>query len=125
VYHGDLDTPKTTKSAREGALGPETIADLQQWAKLRLDPSPDAFVFPSENLKSPIRCDNLWHRWIGPKAQTDRHGVGELSGDAASERQLRTIKAERIRKHPPTSGVLILVLAWMYTQAQIWLRDCR
>lgn len=70
TYHGDLDTPKTLKSARQGALGPETIADFNEWEKLRFDRSPDAFVFPSENLKTPIRCDNLWHRWIGPKLKS-------------------------------------------------------
>jgi integrase len=70
TYHGDLDTPKTMRSARAGALGPATMADFREWAKLRLDPSPDAFVFPSENLKTPIRCDNLRHRSMGPKLKS-------------------------------------------------------
>jgi integrase len=28
---------------------------------------PDAWVFPSETGKTPLRTDNLWHRYTGPK----------------------------------------------------------
>ena len=38
--------------------------------KLKLlsgDPGPDAWVFPSETLKTPLAKDNCWRRWIAPK----------------------------------------------------------
>jgi integrase len=54
VCRGDLDTPKTKKSVRVGALSLATIQDLKAWLELRHDPSPDGFVFPSEKLSTPL-----------------------------------------------------------------------
>jgi integrase len=39
---------------------------------MAVDPSPDAWVFPSEKLTTPIRKDNLWRRDFEPQLK----GVG-------------------------------------------------
>jgi integrase len=67
VYRGKLDSPKTRKSARVGALSLATLEDLNAWRALRRDSNPDGFVFPSENLNTPLGRDNLWRRCIQPK----------------------------------------------------------
>lgn len=67
VYHGDIDTPKSPKSVRKAALGGSLMSDVEQWRAVSLNTGPDAWVFPSETGKTPIRTDNLWHRHIGPK----------------------------------------------------------
>jgi integrase len=54
VYRGDLDTPKTKKSVRVGALSRATMLDLKAWQDLRRDSDPDGFVFPSEKLTTPL-----------------------------------------------------------------------
>jgi integrase len=77
VYRDDLDTPKTKKSVRVGALSLATIQDLKAWLELRHDPSPDGFVFPSENLNTPLGRDNLWRRNIQPRLE--RIGLGWAS----------------------------------------------
>jgi integrase len=69
VYRGDLDTPKTKKSVRVGALSLATIQDLKSWMELRHDPSPDGFVFPSEKLSTPLGRGNLWRRNIQPRLE--------------------------------------------------------
>ena len=69
VYRGDLDTPKTKKSVRIGALSLATIQDLKSWMELRHDPNPDGFVFPSEKLSTPLGRDNLWRRNIQPRLE--------------------------------------------------------
>lgn len=77
VYRGDLDTPKTKKSVRVGALSLATLQDLRAWLELRHDPSPDGFVFPSENLNTPLGRDNFWRRNIQPRLE--KIGLGWAS----------------------------------------------
>ena len=67
VYHGDIDAPKSHRSIRKAALSESLVTDVSQWRALSLDTSPDAWVFPSESGKTPLRTDNVWHRHIGPK----------------------------------------------------------
>jgi integrase len=68
VYHGDIDSPKSWKSIRDAALGEESLlAEVAQWRAQSVNTAPDSWVFPSENGKTPIRQDNVWHRHIGPK----------------------------------------------------------
>jgi integrase len=69
IYRGDLDTPKTTKSARIGAMSSATIDDMKLWREVALDPSPAGWVFPSER-GTPLSRDNLWRRIIQPAFQT-------------------------------------------------------
>jgi integrase len=73
VYKRVLNTPKNGK-AREGAISDGTRALLKQWAELAQDPSPDGFVFPSENISTPLSPDNLWRRHMHP--QLEKIGLG-------------------------------------------------
>jgi integrase len=68
VYKRLFDTPKNGK-AREGATSDGTLALLKQWADLAQDPNPEGFVFPSENLSTPLSADNVWRRNMKPKLE--------------------------------------------------------
>jgi integrase len=68
VYKGLLDTPKNGKT-REGAMSDGTVLLLNHWANLAQDPSSDGFVFPSENLSTPLSADNVWRRNMKPKLE--------------------------------------------------------
>jgi integrase len=67
VYGGDIDSPKSPKSIRKAALSDSVLSDVAQWRTLSVSTAPDAWVFPSETMKTPLRPDNVWHRHIGPK----------------------------------------------------------
>ena len=69
VYKRVFDTPKNGKK-REGGISDGTLNLLREWAELAQDPSPDGFVFPSENLRTPLSPDNLWRRHMQPKLKT-------------------------------------------------------
>jgi integrase len=64
VYRGKLDTPKSNLSVRVVALGPSIVADLKTWRSLQRDLSPNAWVFPSENGKTPLSPSNHWRRHL-------------------------------------------------------------
>ena len=58
VYRGNLDSPKGRKGKRTVrlvGLSPGTEADLKEWLGRFGEKSPDAFLFPSENLRTPPR----------------------------------------------------------------------
>ncbi|HWQ54906.1 MAG TPA: tyrosine-type recombinase/integrase [Bryobacteraceae bacterium] len=74
VYRGDLDTPKTGKSTRLVGLSLATLQELGEWRELTRDSSPDGFVFPSENLASPLSRDNVWRRSI--QTRLEKIGLG-------------------------------------------------
>lgn len=67
VYRGDIDSPKSPKSIRKAALGQSLLSEIAQWRALGVNTAPDAWVFPSELGKTPLRKDNVWRRHIGPK----------------------------------------------------------
>jgi integrase len=67
LYRGKIDSPKTDRSARAVALSERLQATIAKWRVLSADPDPDAWVFPSETLKTPLAKDNCWRRWIAPK----------------------------------------------------------
>jgi integrase len=67
VYRGKVDTPKTTNSIRMVALTEGLLTDIEEWRGFALDGNPDAWVFPSEALSTPLSKDNCWRRRIGPK----------------------------------------------------------
>jgi integrase len=67
VYRGEIDSPKSPRSIRKAALATGLLEDIELWRKISFDPSPDAWVFPSETGKTPLSRDNLWRRRIGPK----------------------------------------------------------
>ena len=61
------DRPKTTRSKRLAALSPDTLTAVELWRTKTYHDDPEAWVFPSETLKTPIGRDNLWRRDIEPK----------------------------------------------------------
>lgn len=73
VYKRVLNTPKNGK-IREGAISDGTLELIRQWAELALDRSPEAFVFPSEKLTTPLSLDNLWRRSMEPRLE--KGGLG-------------------------------------------------
>jgi integrase len=67
VYRGEVDTPKTTNSVREVALPDGLLSEIEAWRKVSIETQPEAWVFPSEKLTTPLSRDNCWRRNIGPK----------------------------------------------------------
>lgn len=67
LYRGKIDSPKTDRSVRIVALSPKLQATIEKWRALSANPGPDAWVFPSETLKTPLAKDNCSRRWIAPK----------------------------------------------------------
>jgi hypothetical protein len=68
VYKRLLGTPKNDKT-REGAMSDGTVVLLKEWADLAENPSPEGFVFPSENLSTPLSADNIWRRNMKPRLE--------------------------------------------------------
>ena len=69
LYRSDLDVPKTRNSRRKVALSDGVAADIAEWRSVSPSVEPDAWVFPSETLKTPLTRDNVWRRSILPKLQ--------------------------------------------------------
>lgn len=67
VYKGQIDTPKTDNSRRKVALSDRVVLDVARWKAVSLDTRPEAWVFPSETLRTPLVKENCWRRHIGPK----------------------------------------------------------
>lgn len=67
IYRGDIDSPKSFYSVRWAALSDGLLAAVQEWRDQAVDPSPDAWVFPSEKFTTPIRKDNCWRRGFAPR----------------------------------------------------------
>jgi integrase len=66
VYRGKIDSPKTAQSVRSVALSQGVIAEVNEWRSLSPSTKPDAWVFPSENFKTPVAKDNCWRRFMQP-----------------------------------------------------------
>jgi integrase len=66
-YKDHLDTPKTVKSVREVALSKGLIAEIEGWRQVSIDTRRQAWVFPSERMKTSVAKDNCWRRFILPK----------------------------------------------------------
>lgn len=67
LYRGKIDTPKTDQSKRSVALSEGLQAEIAKWRSQSGDPGPEAWVFPSETMKTPMSKDNCWRRWIAPR----------------------------------------------------------
>ncbi len=68
VYRGNWDTPKGRKgkrTAREVALSPGTLAELDAWKHCLQDQSSGGLLFPTERGTALSR-DNLWRRSLRP-----------------------------------------------------------
>ncbi len=66
VYEGVLDTPKSERGKRDGALANGVIADFAEWRKTVVSTPEDAFVFSSER-GTPLSSHNVWQRNMQPK----------------------------------------------------------
>ena len=91
VYKRVLNTPKNGES-RVGAISAGTLALLEQWAALAQDPTPDGFIFPSENILTPLSADNLWRRKMYPKLE-------KIGLDWATFQVLRRTNASLSKKY--------------------------
>jgi integrase len=69
IYRGKLDTPKTQKSIRVVALSKIVGEDLQNWLEISSS-GPEEWLFPSENLNSPLSKDNVLYRYMRPRLET-------------------------------------------------------
>jgi integrase len=67
IYRGEVDSPKTKNSVRCVALPKGLAEEIETWRRLAADSGANAWVFPSENLKTPVARDNVWRRFIAPK----------------------------------------------------------
>jgi integrase len=67
VYRGEIDSPKSTYSVRWAALSDGLLAAIEEWRKLAVDARPEAWVFPSEKLATPIIKENCWRRHFVPQ----------------------------------------------------------
>ncbi len=67
IYRGRVDTPKTMNSVRDCALSDELQRMLCRWKGMAIDASPEAWVFPSETLETPITRDNAWRMNFQPR----------------------------------------------------------
>jgi integrase len=72
VYRGIIDTPKTAKSVRKAAFSDGLLSDLSAWLNQMPNTGPSGWLFPSENLTTPLSRDNLWRRYIRPKLKDIR-----------------------------------------------------
>jgi integrase len=66
IYRGSEGEPKTRKSERTHAIPTQTAALIAAYRKLLVDDSPEAWLFPSENPKKPVRFANVFRRKIKP-----------------------------------------------------------
>lgn len=69
IYRGVIDSPKSSNSARKAALAAGLLDEIHAWKLISFDTCADAWVFPSEALKTPLGRDNVWRRRIGPKLE--------------------------------------------------------
>ena len=70
LYRGKLDSPKTERSKRTVALSASTGKLLKAWRLQQASAEPDAWVFPSARLTTPLGRDSAWRWWIAPKLKT-------------------------------------------------------
>lgn len=66
VYRGKIDTPKTPNTNRKVALPTSVVDDITEWRSIAHNTHPEAWVFPSENGKTPLWANNAWYDKIRP-----------------------------------------------------------
>ena len=69
IYRGEVDTPKTRHSVRKAAVPEGLQSEITMWRSISISTEPDAWVFPSETLNTPVSKDNCWRRHIQPKLE--------------------------------------------------------
>jgi integrase len=70
VYRGDIDSPKSHLSIRWAALADSVLLTIAEWRSIATDCRPEAWVFPSEKLTTPLRKDNCWRRHFVPQLKS-------------------------------------------------------
>jgi integrase len=70
IYRGVVDSPKNDRSERQVALGDGVANLMAKWKGIAVDSSPGAWVFPSENMRTPVRKDNCWRRDMEPRLRS-------------------------------------------------------
>jgi integrase len=80
IYRGKEGPPKTPKSKREIPLTSRTAALLAEYRKLLVDDRPEAWLFPSEKIKTPMSYSNVLYRYIKPALR--RCGLGMINYQA-------------------------------------------
>jgi integrase len=70
IYRGKLDRPKSERSKRAVALSSTTQDLMRQWRQRSGSSDPDAWVFPSTKLTTPLRRDNTWRWLLAPPLKT-------------------------------------------------------
>ncbi len=62
IYRGKVGTPKSKRSVRVAAFSPSIVSDMKEWNSICPKVEPDAWVFPSERLVTPMSRDNCLRR---------------------------------------------------------------
>src|SRR5213594_2466149 len=70
IYRGKLDRPKSERSKRTVALSSTPQSLITQWRQQSRSCDPDAWVFPSAKLTTPLGRDNAWRGLIAPRLKT-------------------------------------------------------
>lgn len=67
LYRGKIDSPKTHRSVRKAAFADGVSELVAQWKSVSFRNDPDAWVFPSETLLTPLAKENCWRRCLKPR----------------------------------------------------------
>lgn len=62
IYRGKVGTPKSKRSVRTAAFTPLLVSEIREWRSICPRVEPDAWVFPSERLVTPMSRDNCLRR---------------------------------------------------------------
>lgn len=67
VYRGEVGPPKTARSVRSVSLAATLREDVGEWLETSCpDIGPEAWLFPSERLVTPMSQDNFMYRFMRP-----------------------------------------------------------
>jgi len=66
IFKGNVDTPKTERSARRVALSLGTRDLLKKWVDSLVLAGESSWLFPATTLTTPVRLNNLWRRNFAP-----------------------------------------------------------
>lgn len=66
IYRRKIDTPKSHKSHREAAITKSTEHLLALWRSKLPPTGPEDWVFPSDNMRTPLDRSNVLYRQIRP-----------------------------------------------------------
>ena len=78
-FKGEIN-PTKTDEIREVGIAPEVFDRLTKWISTLPDPSKEGWVFPSEQIVTPMRPDNVLRRCQPPAAGASWAGLDQLCG---------------------------------------------